>query len=124
MASISSNRLPAGWSKCDRPKSSESRHWNFSPSVSQGMANPKAYLPSSPAGTRRVRAGYTAISSDSGPSVASTRAPRTTMPASVSLTTDSATSVRSSKGVAPTERLRCKLTSVCVITMSFSRIYS
>jgi len=40
-ASISSNREPSGWSKCERPMSNDSRQMNFSPGVSHGMAKAK-----------------------------------------------------------------------------------
>ena len=72
---------------------------------------------------RATRGEYTAISSAIAPSVASTRAPRTMMPASVSRTTESA--VPSSRLNMPeTVRLRCRLISAWVRVRSFSRMCS
>ena len=69
------------------------------------------------------RGEYTAISSAIGPSVARTRAPRTTRPRLVSLITRSA--VPSCRLNMPEAlRLRCRLISECVRTMSFSRMNS
>src|SRR2546428_487144 len=84
--SISSKRDASGWSKRERPRSKLSRQRNFSPGVPHGMAKlmAKGLCFSVCLATRGE---YTAISSDIGPSVARTRAPRTTMPASVSRTT-------------------------------------
>ena len=122
-ASISSNRDPRGWSKLERSRSNGSRHWNLSPGVSQGIANAKDVRPGAPVGSRWERAGYTAISSAMG-RVASTRAPWTIIPSSVSLTTDKASSTESSRAVAAPERFRWMLTSVWVSTRSFSRTIS
>jgi hypothetical protein len=126
MASISSKRDPKGWSKWERPRSKLSRHWNFTPGVLQGMAKAKEYRACASAGSSWFLAGYTAISSARGPRVASTRGPRTTIPASVSRTTARATSVRSVKGLAVAMglRLRCRFTRVWVRTRSCSRMYS
>ena len=123
-ASISSKREPRGWSKWERLRSKLSRHWNFSPGVSQGMAKAKDVGLGALFGSMCDAVGYRAISSESGARVASTRAPWTIIPASVSLTTDRAKSVRSSRAVAPGARLRCRFKRVWVRTRSFSRICS
>ena len=65
-ASISSKREPRGWSNVERPRSKLSRHRNFRPGASQGMAKAKEVRPGAPVGSRWERAGYTAISSAMG----------------------------------------------------------
>jgi hypothetical protein len=120
--SISSKREPSGWSKRDRPRSKLSRHRKRRPGVPHGMAKLSAKGLCGWSSWAR-RGEYTAISSAIGPSVASTRAPRTTTPASVSRTTCSA--VPSSRFRTPdTVRLRCRLMRACVSVRSFSRMYS
>ena len=95
---------------------------NFIPGVAHGRAKENACrLASSP--SKWVRVGYTAISSEIGPRVARMRLPRTTIPASVSLITVSATwsSILSNTvGL----RLRCRFTNVWVRVTSLSRMYS
>ena len=87
------------------------------------MAKANDVRPGAPVGRRCDLAGYTAISSAMG-RVASSLAPCTTIPASVSLTTDRAMSVLSCRIVSVGTRLRCRLTRVWVRTRSSSRTFS
>ena len=82
-ASCSSNRPDSGWLKSSRGSETLSRQRNLSPGVAIGMLKVSACAP---AAFGIGWLGYTAISSENGAKVASTRAPRTRMPCAVSST--------------------------------------